>query len=180
MKILLHMCCGPCASAIIDFLQNEGHEVYGYFYNPNIHPLVEYRKRKESAYKIAKIKEVKMIGDPQYGLKEYLREVVFRENKRCYLCYNMRISETARLARKGKFDAFTTSLLISPYQNHEQIIELAKISADRENVKFYYHDFRELFKRSLELSNEHDLYRQQYCGCIYSEEERYRNQKNIE
>ncbi len=179
MKILLHICCGPCASVIIKYLKKEGYDVYGYFYNPNIHPLVEYRKRKESAYKLAEIMDIKMIGEPEYGLKEYLREVVYRENKRCYLCYNMRLSETARMARVGKFDAFTTTLLISPYQAHNQIIELANVAADRENVKFYYHDFRELFKRSIALSEEYDLYRQQYCGCIYSEEERYRNQKNI-
>ncbi|MFP4456258.1 MAG: epoxyqueuosine reductase QueH [Clostridia bacterium] len=179
MKILLHMCCGPCASATIEYLKKEGHEVYGYFYNPNIHPLMEYRKREESAYKLAEIMNIKMIGEPKYGLNEYLREVVYRENKRCYLCYNMRISETARMARVGKFDAFTTTLLISPYQAHNQIIELANVAADRENISFYYYDFRELFKRSIELSKEHNLYRQQYCGCIYSEEDRYKNQKNI-
>ena len=179
MKILLHICCGPCASAIIKYLKEAGHDVYGYFYNPNIHPLVEYRRRKESAYKLAKIMDVKMIGEPEYGLKDYLREVVYRENKRCYLCYNMRLAETARMARVVKFDAFTTTLLISPYQAHKQIIELANVAADRENTKFYYHDFRELFNESIELSKEYDLYRQQYCGCIYSEEDRYRNQKNI-
>lgn len=179
MKILLHMCCGPCASAIIEFLKNEGHEVYGYFFNPNIHPLVEYRKREEAAYKLADILDVKMIGNPGYGLKQYIREVAYRENKRCFLCYNIRLMETARMARVGKFDAFTTTLLISPFQNHEQIIEVAKNSAEKENTSFYYQDFRDLFKKSIEMSKEYQLYRQQYCGCIYSEEERYQNQKTI-
>ncbi len=179
MKILLHMCCGPCASSIIEKLQEEGHEVYGYFFNPNIHPLLEYRKRLESAYKIAKAKGVKMLGNPEYGLTNFLQEVVYREGKRCYLCYNMRIKEVARMARVGKFDAFTTTLLISPYQNHEQIIELSNIMESKEGVKFYYEDFRTIFSRCREISKEYSLYRQQYCGCIYSEEDRYKNQKEI-
>jgi hypothetical protein len=179
MKILLHMCCGPCASAIVESLQADGHDVYGYFFNPNIHPLVEFRKRMDSAYKLANIKEMKMIGSPTYGLDDYLRNVVYREENKCLICYSMRLNEAARMARVGNFDAFTSTLFISPHQNHEQMIEIAKNSAKKESTKLYYQDFRKLFKRSIELSKEYELYRQQYCGCIYSEEERYRHQKKI-
>ncbi len=175
MKILLHICCGPCASAVIEELQSQGHEVYGYFYNPNIHPLYEYRKRLEAVEKITGIMGVKLIGEPTYGMKEFLRNVVFREEQRCRICYNMRLEETAKMAQKGRFDAFTTTLLISPFQNHDLLREEGESHA----VPFYYQDFRSLFKRSRELAEEHGLYRQQYCGCIYSEEERYRHQKKL-
>ena len=179
MKTLLHMCCGPCATYCYKTLKEEGHNVYGYFYNPNIHPLVEYRKRKESAYDFAEKVGLQLIGTSEYGLTEFIQNVAFREANRCFICYNMRLLQTAKLAKKGGFEAFTTTLLISPFQNHESIIEVGKAIEAETGVKFMYRDFRKGFKQSVQLSKELNLYRQQYCGCIYSEEERYKNQKKV-
>ncbi len=179
MKILLHICCGPCATYCVQELKNEGHEVFGYFYNPNIHPLTEYRLRKESAQKTADILEIKLIDDTDYDVQSFLRTVVFREQERCKLCYHMRMLATVKVAKRGKFDAFTTTLLISPFQKHQQIIDIGNSLALEYGVPFHYQDFRCGFKQSVELSKEYELYRQQYCGCIFSEEERYRHQKKI-
>lgn len=174
MRVLLHICCGPCATYCVEALRNEGYEVYGTFYNPNIHPYTEYQQRLESVEKFAEAAQLPLIGKPQYDMREFLRQVAFREHSRCQLCYYMRLKQTAAIARKGKFDAFTTTLLISPYQNRDMIVAIGEELARQNDIRFLAEDFRPGFKRSIELSKEHGLYRQQYCGCIYSEEERYR------
>lgn len=177
MKILLHICCGPCATYCVEKLRQDGHEVWGFFYNPNIHPYTEYEKRLQGTKQLAETVDLPLIGSPKYGLTEFIREVVFREKERCIFCYQMRLQETARIARKGKFDAFTTTLLISPFQQHLKIKEMGITLGAQYDVPFYYEDFRTGFKRSVTLSKAYNLYRQQYCGCIYSEEDRYHRQK---
>lgn len=179
MKVLLHSCCGPCTTYCYEALSNEGHEIYGFFYNPNIHPLTEYRKRKESLDRYADQVGLKMIGRSEYGLTEFVRKVVFREKNRCQLCYQMRLEATARMAQRSKFDAFTTTLLISPYQDYQKIVEIGNNLATEYQLEFLARDFRQGYARSIELSKKYGLYRQQYCGCIYSEEERYRHQKKV-
>lgn len=175
MKVLLHVCCGPCATYCVTLLRDKGHEVYGTFYNPNIHPYTEYDKRLKSCEAMAKEMDLPLIGQPEYQMQDFLRQVVHREQTRCLQCYYMRLKRTAQLAKKGKFDGFTTTLLISPFQDHEKIKELGENLAKEYDLAFVYYDFRKGFKESVALSKSLNLYRQQYCGCIYSEEERYRS-----
>lgn len=179
MKILLHMCCGPCACGPLPHLLEEGHQVYGLFYNPNVHPYTEYLKREEAVEKLASHYEVPIIAKEEYDPKIYLQEVAFRENKRCWLCYQMRLKKAAEIAKKGRFDAFTTSLLVSPHQKHDLIRQIGEALAHDYEVSFYYQDWRPLYKETVNRSKELGLYRQQYCGCLYSEFERYQGRKGV-
>ena len=173
MKILLHMCCANCALYPFQKLKKEGHEVFGFFYNPNIQPYQEYIKRREAVKKIEDLLEIRMIYQDRYELEEFLRKVVFREAERCRICYYLRLMATARIARKGKFKAFTSTLLGSKHQNHNLIKEIGLAAGKESGIAFYYSDFREGWAQGREMSKKLGLYRQQYCGCIYSEKERY-------
>lgn len=177
MKVLLHACCGPCASYCVETLREAGHQVYGYFYNPNIHPSQEYQRRLDSFLQFAEAVELPVLSPGDYDYQEWLRRAAWREQVRCPLCYQMRLEQTARIARHGNFDAFTTTLLISPYQKHEVLLQTGEAIAASYEIPFLYMDFRPGFRRSIELSKEMGLYRQQYCGCIYSEAERYAQDK---
>lgn len=172
-KVLLHICCGPCAIYPLDVLREQGHNVMGYFYNPNIHPYTEYIKRKEALEKFAQIAGLKVIYDEKYDFADFLRNASYREARRCLMCYEMRLNQAAHIAKKGKFDYFTTTLLVSKYQKHELISEVGKAVGERYGIPFLYYDFREGFSKGVERSREMGIYRQQYCGCIYSEVERY-------
>lgn len=172
-KILLHSCCGPCSIHPLDVLRHKGFEVYGLFYNPNIHPYTEFKKRRDQLEKYAQEQQWKVIFDDEYRLDEYLQEVVHRESKRCQMCYNMRLKKTAQMAKKGNFNAFSTTLLVSPFQKHDLIKEIGENLSQQYEVPFYYEDFRAGFKDATIKSKELDMYRQQYCGCIYSERDRY-------
>ncbi len=173
MKILLHTCCGPCSIYPVDFLREKGMDVYGYFFNPNIHPYTEFARRREALEKYAAEIDLKVIIDEDYRLEEFLQGVTHRESRRCLICYAMRLDQTARVAKRGGFDRFSTTLLVSPYQKHELIREIGQASADKYGVPFYYEDFRTGYKAATALSRKMGMYRQQYCGCIYSEKERY-------
>ncbi len=173
MKILLHICCGPCATYPFEVLQGEGHEVDGYFYNPNIHPYSEYLRRREAVEKLAAAIPGKVIFSPRYDFPEFFRRAAFRESLRCRLCYDQRLKQSALVAREGKYDAFTTTLLISKRQEHELAREAGEAAAAGAGVKFLYRDFRPGWKRHWELTADHNLYKQQYCGCLYSEYERF-------
>lgn len=174
MKILLHVCCGPCSIFPISALQKGGHELYGYFYNPNIHPYTEFTKRLETFRGYAEKIGLPAIIDEEYQIEEYLRNVAFREGERCRICYGLRLQKAAQIARKGKFAAFTTTLLVSPFQKHELIKELGTAIGLEVGVPFYYEDFRVGYKEGVVRSKEEGMYRQQYCGCIYSERDRYK------
>jgi len=176
MKILMHQCCAPCSIYTSKILRENFETVYGFFYNPNIHPVTEFYKRLESVSKFNDKNGIKSIIDEHYGLAEFTRNVVYREDNRCRYCYASRIEKSAQIASKGKFDYFTTSLLYSKFQNHDLIAELCETAAKKYNTRFFYYDFREGWKDGIEKSKEMDMYRQQYCGCIYSEEDRYRKQ----
>ncbi len=173
MKILLHVCCGPCTVYPLDQLRSHGHEVNGYFYNPNIHPYREFKRRIGALVEFSSKKKFCVEIDRQYGLREYLRQVVFNEKKRCQLCYDMRLEQTAKFAAEQGAEAFTSTLLYSKYQNHSLLIKIAEKFAERYQVKFYYEDFREGWQQGIDGSIAMELYRQPYCGCIYSEQERY-------
>ncbi|OAT85900.1 epoxyqueuosine reductase QueH [Desulfotomaculum copahuensis] len=173
MKLLLHTCCGPCTIYPLDYLREQGHTVYGYFFNPNIHPYTEWQRRRETLEKYAAAMDFKVIFNEEYRLEEFLQMVVYRESRRCRFCYAMRLKQAARVAKKGGFDAFSTTLLVSPYQKHDLIREIGETAGDECGVPFYYVDFRPGYREATARSRELGMYRQQYCGCIYSEKERY-------
>ena len=177
MRILLHICCAPCAIYPVEQLKREGFEVQGLWYNPNIHPYQEYRRRLESFKDYAAKVDLPVIYKGEYGLREFIREVVYRESERCSFCYRIRLKEAAKIAKKGEFHSFTSTLLVSPHQKHDLIKELGREVAREAEVEFYYQDFRPGLKESIKLSREMGLYRQQYCGCIYSEHERFQKLK---
>ena len=173
MSVLLHICCGPCTTYPLEVLKKEGIKVRGFFYNPNIHPYQEFRKRLEAVEQLVSRESFEVEYHREYGLREYLRQVVFNEEDRCSLCYDMRLNEVVMQAQKIGADAFTTTLLYSRYQNHELIRHKAEKLAEVHKIPFYYQDFREGWQWGIDMSKEMGLYRQSYCGCIYSEQERY-------
>ena len=173
MKTLLHVCCAPCANQCIDVLRTDGQEVTGFWYNPNIHPFTEYRARRNCLREYAGVIELPLIERDDYGLRPFVREVAADIEGRCVKCYEMRLFETAKMAKEQGFDSFTSSLFISPYQNHELMIDVANRAAEENQVEFLYRDFRPLFKDCQAKARELEFYMQKYCGCVFSEEERY-------
>ncbi|MGI6656513.1 MAG: epoxyqueuosine reductase QueH [Desulfobulbus sp.] len=176
MRILLHLCCGPCAVYPVARLRAQGHEVYGLFFNPNIHPYQEFRRRIQAVRQFADIAALPVEIDTHYGLTDYLRRVVFHEKERCPLCYAMRLEHVAAQAQAGGFDAFTTTLLYSRYQRHDEIVRQCEALAKAHEIGFYYEDFRVGWQEGIDESIRLELYRQPYCGCVYSEQERYDKQ----
>lgn len=173
MRILLHLCCGPCAVYPLMRLREQGHEVTGFFFNPNIHPYKEFRRRIDAVRQLADATGLAMDIDANYGLTEYLRRVVFHEQQRCPICYAMRLTRAAEVAAAGGFEALTTTLLYSKYQNHQLINEQGARLAAAHGLAWHYEDFRVGWQQGIDQSVELGLYRQPYCGCIYSEQERY-------
>lgn len=173
MTILLHMCCGPCTIYPATILRDEGYTLRGFFYNPNIHPFREFRQRLAAVESLAANLGLTVDYERQYGLREYLRKVVFHEQERCRLCYEMRLLPTVMRALATGADAFTTTLLYSRYQKHELICQQAEGLSRRFGVPFLYRDFRAGWQQGIDQSIGMGLYRQSYCGCIYSEQERY-------
>ena len=179
MKTLMHICCAPCANMPIEVLRGDKIEVTGFWYNPNLHPFTEYRARRNCLQEYAKAIELPMVLRDDYGLRPFVREVAADIEGRCVKCYEMRLFETARQARELGFDSFTSSLFISPYQNHELMRETAERAAAEFGVEFLYRDFRPYFKAGQEKARELEMYIQKYCGCVFSEEERYLKAKKI-
>ena len=176
MNLLLHMCCGPCSCYPVKVLREQGIEPTGYFFNPNIHPYKEWDMRLKAAEEFAARSEMKIITDKHYMLRDFLRRALAAEqveNGRCRMCYTWRLEETARYAAENGFDAFTSTLFYSIYQQHELMKETAEHFAKVYGVKFHYEDFRPGWQDGIDMSVEMGLYRQPYCGCIFSEEERY-------
>jgi len=174
MKVLLHTCCANCTIVPLKRLEAAGLQPCGFFHNPNIHPYQEYLKRRSAIEAYSQKAGLKMIYEDEYDLEGFLRGVVFREHERCRYCYHLRLEVTARVAKRGGFDAFTTTLLYSKHQNHSLIKEMGESLAEQFSVPFHYEDFREGWQEGIRESKALGLYRQQYCGCIYSEKERYR------
>ena len=175
MKTLLHICCAPCANQCIDVLRGDHFEVTGFWYNPNIHPFTEYRARRNCLRDYAQTIDLPVIEKNDYGIRPFVREVAedmeFRH--RCVKCYEMRLYEAAKTAAEGGFDSFTSSLILSPYQQHDLMREIAQRAAGEYGVEFLYRDFRPYFRAGQERARELGFYMQKYCGCIFSEEERY-------
>ncbi|MGA6926359.1 MAG: epoxyqueuosine reductase QueH [Desulfosarcina sp.] len=176
MKLLLHICCAPCSIHPVQVLRADRFDLMGFFYRDNIHPLTECIKREATLDAYAESISLKMIYPPGYEMEAFLRGVVFREAQRCAYCYHERLTTAARFAKKGKFDGFSTTLLYSRFQNHEQIRAIGETAGKMAGVPFYYRDFREGWKAGIDESRRLGMYRQSYCGCIYSEKERYYRQ----
>ena len=171
-KILLHMCCAPCATAVLEELRSEGYDVYGYFYNPSIHPWKEFQRRLGAVKEWAPSVNLPMIYSEDYPLEENIKMLLSARN-RCLSCFSDRMEKTAEVALNQGFQLFTSTLSVSPYQNHELLKEAGNSAAARLGVKYFYKDFRKSYKRSIKLSRDADLYRQPYCGCVFSERDRY-------
>ena len=175
-RVLLHICCGPCATYTVKRLVEQGAIVTGYWFNPNIHPYSEHERRRETLAHYAEEIGLPVIWEPGYEMPAFFRAVVghvrFRERKsaRCPICYRMRLERTARVAADCGFDLFTTTLLISPYQDQEAIQHIGDaLGHTHDATAFYFENFRRGFAEHHRLAKEHDLYVQRYCGCLYSE-----------
>jgi predicted adenine nucleotide alpha hydrolase (AANH) superfamily ATPase len=173
MKLLMHICCSNCSVYPLEFFLTAGIDVTGFWFNPNIHPYTEYTQRLGSLRKLQRIWNLDIEYDESYELDDFLKSVVGRGTHRCEVCYTKRLEITARAARKMGIGSFTTSLLASPYQKFDMIITVGKEIGQREGVSFFYEDLRQGWNISRGLVSEFGLYRQKYCGCIYSEMERY-------
>lgn len=173
MKLLLHICCAPCSIYPLRVLGKDGIHVMGFFYRNNIHPYTECLKRQRALTAYADQVGLKLIVPEEYDLEGFLQNVVFREKDRCRFCYHDRLLSTALIAKRGKFDAFTTTLLYSKFQNHERIRSIGESVAKKSGIEFHYRDFRPGWKEGVDESKKLGMYRQQYCGCIYSEKDRY-------
>lgn len=135
------------------------------------------KRREDTLKKYAETIDIKLIYEKEYNLEKFLQDIVFREHKRCSICYYKRLDMVAKMAKKGNFDFFSSTLLYSKFQNHQLIREIGSTLSKKNSVDFYYSDFREGWKEGIEKSKELNMYRQQYCGCIYSEEERHNTHK---
>jgi predicted adenine nucleotide alpha hydrolase (AANH) superfamily ATPase len=150
-----------------------GLDVMGFYYRHNIHPYSECLKRQEALESYAQQMDMQLIIQKGYDLEGFIQNVVYREKDRCAYCYHDRLRTTALLAKRGKFDYFTSTLLYSKFQKHNMIKSIAESIAQSTGVPFFYEDFRSGWQEGIEKSKHLGLYRQQYCGCIYSEKERY-------
>ena len=173
MTTLMHICCAPCANRPIARLREEGIAVTGFWYNPNIHPYTEYQARKRTLEGYAREIGMELIVGGTYDLRPFITAVAGDIDGRCAYCYRVRMEAAARYAAENGFDSFTTSLLISPYQDHQGIAAAAREMGERYGVEFLYRDFRPLFQEGQQFAREHGFYMQKYCGCIFSEEDRY-------
>lgn len=176
-SLLLHSCCGPCSSYVLEYLSNY-FEITVLYYNPNIYPEEEYLERKKE--QISLIEKLSTKYKVSFMDCDYNPDIFFHMargledlkegGERCHKCYLLRLEETARIARDNDFDYFTTTLTVSPYKNSLVLNEIGKELEEKYQVKYLYSDFKKRngYKRSIELSKEYNLYRQDYCGCVYS------------
>jgi predicted adenine nucleotide alpha hydrolase (AANH) superfamily ATPase len=177
MRILLHTCCAVCFIGPYEKLTEVGHAVTGYFFNPNIHPLIEFRRRLKAVKTLRDRLKVEIICEEDYGLRDFLHTVDWEQDHRCTDCYRMRLDRTASVARENGFDAFTTTLFTSTHQDHSLITDAGYRAAQEYDVEFLKRDWCDLHEYNKSEARRVNLYRQQYCGCIFSEKERYENTK---
>ncbi len=170
-RTLLHICCGPCATYTVQAFRAAGGILTGYWYNPNIQPFSEHTARLQALESLAGQIDLPVIWEPGYDVVAFLRAVSGQEalGLRCRICYRQRLDRTARAAAEGGFEAFSTTLLISPYQNLEEIRLLGNEAAERWRVPFYWENLRRGFAEHHRLAKRYGLYRQRYCGCLFSE-----------
>ncbi len=177
IKLLLHTCCAPCSVMCVQGLRAEGVEPTAYWYNPNIHPLTEYRMRRDTLRRYAETIGIALVEEDEYGLRPFVRAVAEDIGGRCAYCYDVRMEAAAKYAAEYGFTHISTTLFYSPYQKHELLKETAERAAQKHGVRLLYRDFRPQFREGQRQARELGLYMQKYCGCIFSEEERYAGKK---
>jgi epoxyqueuosine reductase len=170
--LLVHACCGECAATILEPIRRVGAFAL-YFHNPNIHPLIEFRRRLKSVQIFAERLGLDLVADDRYDLKTWLRNVPWDRPARCLACYRERLAATAAKAAQLGCSAITTTLLASVHQDHEAVRTIGQEEAAARGLTFHYEDWRPLVPQGQEEARRLNLYRQQYCGCIFSEEERF-------
>ncbi|MBN1642351.1 MAG: epoxyqueuosine reductase QueH [Anaerolineae bacterium] len=170
-RILLHVCCAPCATYTVRRLRDLGFAVTGLWYNPNVHPFSEHERRREALARYADEIGLPVIWAPGYDVVAFMRAIHGRERfrERCRICYELRLARTAKVAAERGFDAFTTTLLISPYQDQDAIRALGASLQAQYGVAFFFENFRQGWAEHHQEVRDHNLYAQRYCGCLYSE-----------
>lgn len=175
-NLLLHICCGVCAVGLVNKFRKDGYKVTGYFYNPNIHPFMEFRKRLRAVEVLAEQEKMTVHYETAYGLDEFLKAVApyakIYAKERCPKCYEMRLLKTAQKAKELGCDSFTSTLIVSPQQDQVAIRNIGEKIAKAVGIGFKYEAITELYTECKELAKKRQLYRQQYCGCVFSEYER--------
>ena len=176
MKLLLHTCCGPCLIYPLKRVREKGFEPEIYYFNPNIYPFVEFVRRKEALEKLRQSTDFKVIY-PEYDAAEFNLAIAEtpQSPQRCYNCWALRLRRSAQFAKDNKFDSFSTTLLVSPFQDHNALKEIGDKVARDEGIEFYYEDFREGYRTARQEAKEKGIYCQKYCGCTYSKEKQYSN-----
>jgi len=175
-KLLLHSCCGPCSSYVITYLKDY-FDITILYYNPNIEPKEEYEKRKNEQIRL--INELNIphldLMDTPYDNEKYRNTILGYENEveggiRCHICYELRLEKTAKLGKENNYEYFGTTLTVSPYKNAQVLNVIGEKLANNYNINWLYGDFKkkEGYKKSIELSKKYELYRQDYCGCLFS------------
>ena len=175
-SVLLHCCCAPCSLSCIDPLRAGGLDLTAFWFNPNIHPWKEYQARRDCLLDYAASIALPVRVREDYGLREFVRRTAGDLDRRCGYCYTCRVEAAAQYAAEHGFSAFTTTLLASLYQDHDGIAREAERCARAWGVDFLYRDFRPFFREGNRRARELGLYMQKYCGCVFSEEERYQKQ----
>ena len=168
-KMLLHACCAPCAEyPVYDLLERDIRPDILYF-NPNIHPKFEFERRREQVEKLGQIRDLQCFYSEDFRIDDWLsRAWEGKYDSRCLMCYDIRMDYVARYAKENGYECFSTSLLVSPYQNHDAILASAERASEKYGISFSYTDWRPHFREGQTMAREHGLYRQKYCGCIYS------------
>ncbi|MFC1594512.1 epoxyqueuosine reductase QueH [Candidatus Omnitrophota bacterium] len=178
MKLLLHTCCGPCLLYPFRALSSQGFSVDGFFYNPNIYPATEYSARRDAVEKVAVDKSVMLIS-PEYDSQEFSKAIgaTIESPARCTKCWQFRLEQTARYAHDNGYEYFSTTLLVSPYQNIAVIKTVGEKAAREGGVRFHFEDFRQGFREAHNEAKQKGVYCQNYCGCLYSQRERSQKKK---
>ena len=175
VKLLLHTCCAHCTAYTVEYWRALGYEVIGLWFNPNIHPFAEHNLRLEAVQKLAGSLNFQLVVLEEYDFKEYFRCVAGHEIERCSICFGLRFGRVAHQAAEMGIGIFSSSLLISPHQQHAAAKKAGEQAAVQNGVQFLYADLRKHYSDSRRITKPIELYRQQYCGCVYSEYERYQS-----
>jgi hypothetical protein len=170
--LLVHACCAECLAAILDPLRGLG-PLAVFFHNPNVQPLLEFRRRLKAVQVLCDHERLDLVADDRYDLRRFLRTVPWDRPERCLACYRMRLQETACTAAARGMGRITTTLLASEHQDHEAVRRIGRDAASAHGLEFLYEDWRPLAARGRDEAKRRSLYRQQYCGCLFSEEERF-------
>ena len=172
-SILIHCCCAHCTAYTVDYWRRQGYELTAFWYNPNIHPYREHQQRLKAMKSLAGELQFPLVINDDYEMKKYFNRVVGNEGQRCRYCFQLRLQKTAEAAIELGFKAFTSSLLISPHQKHDLLLEVGNTIAKDMDINYLYTDLRKRYSDSRRITKPLGLYRQQYCGCVYSKWERF-------